>query len=219
MKTLRTYAALLALGLPLVAACADPQGALDDFETRYAADNPTAPPTDGGSCKPPAVAMASGDFIWVLSSKLSPMKPVVFLTHVTTTADTKAGAGYDLNLNITALETVPAGSTATPMTPTGSAVDVGPIPIGADGQFTEAFPQQTVPGNADPILPGSEIVSTITIDGTFCDPGDFMCGTVTGSATKPIPTSLDGSTFTFERITDETKYPAIEINCAKTVAP
>jgi hypothetical protein len=220
MKTLRTYAALLALGLPFVAACADPQGALDDFETRYAADNPATASACTTTCTPPSEAMASGDFLFVLSAKLSPKTPVVFLTHVTAVPSTMEGSPYDLDLNITALETVPKGSTATPMTPTGSAVDVGPFPVSTTGCFTEPFPVQTVPGNADPILPGQAIVSQITITGTFCDSTpNFMCGDVTGAATKPIATPLAGSTFTFERITDMSKYPAIEIDCAGTVVP
>ncbi|WP_433930133.1 hypothetical protein AB3662_39995 [Sorangium cellulosum] len=204
----------------LLAGCADPQGRYDDFETRDTAIREDQGSGEGGSdgeggsggggggsCLPEAGA-PDGDFFFSLSAYLSPRAPIVFLSKLTTEA---SDGGLSFSLSFQPLEA------ADRKTPTGEPFDVGPYEVSADGQFTAELPTIVVPGNANPIS-GSELEATITLTGALCAPADFVCGDVTGTATRPIALDLKGSTFAMERITDPSSYPAPVINCDRDPA-
>ena len=206
--------AVIGAGLSLVA-CADPDGAFEDFNKRYA-EIPLATSssgTGGGggapACEVPVAGEVDGDYIFALSAKIAKKKPVLFLTTLTTADD---NGTLTMSLHMQAL-------TATDRkTPIGDIIDIGPSPVEADGSFKIDFPTIQTPGAANPVS-GSLLESTVTIASSLCKPADFICGDVTGNLTKPLAIpDLTGSTFTMQRITDPAAYPDPVINCAKDPA-
>ncbi|XXX75301.1 hypothetical protein WMF30_47400 [Sorangium sp. So ce134] len=156
----------------------------------------------------PEAGAADGDFFFSLSAYLLPQAPIVFVASLTTEA---SDGGLSFSMTFQPLEA------ADRRTPTGPSVDVGPFELNEDGTFAAELPTIVVPGNANPIS-GSELEATITLSGTLCAPADFVCGDVTGTATRPVNLDLVGSTFAMERITDPSSYPASVINCKKDPA-
>ncbi|MCC6523610.1 MAG: hypothetical protein IT373_13215 [Polyangiaceae bacterium] len=177
--------------------------------------NPTTTSTgSGGGCNDvPTAGEVDGEFFFALSAFLNPQKPVVFDSTLTTT---QGANGLEYSLDLQPL----AASDRT--TPVGSVIHVGPLPVDADGTFDSALPELTVPGAANPITVGSDIVATITLHGELCGTADFICGPVTGNTTKPLPLNLasnPGSNFTMERVTTPGTYPEPpQINCAGALA-
>lgn len=220
-----TRTTLASAALPcaaLLIGCADPGGRFDDFEARDTTIRESQAGGDGGGddgtgggggrgggdgCLPEAGAV-DGDFFFNLSAYLLPQAPIVFLASLTTAA---SDGGLSFSMTFQALEV------ADRRTPTGSPADVGPYELSEDGTFTAELPTIVVPGNANPIS-GSELEATITLAGTLCAPADFVCGDVTGTASRPVELDLKGSTFAMERITDPSSYPAAVINCKKDPA-
>jgi hypothetical protein len=137
------------------------------------------------------------------------MNPLVFLAQVTTEA---MGDSIGLSMNLQALSAMDR------TTPVGDAASVGPYQVEADGRFVADMDPMTIVGEANPIT-GTEIVSDATLAGTLCEPGDFICGDVTGTAQASIMLNLEGSTFTMQKITDPEMYPEAVINCARDVSP
>ncbi|XXY54100.1 hypothetical protein WME91_23510 [Sorangium sp. So ce269] len=209
----------LASALPfasLLLGCADPEGRFNDFQARdttireeqaSGGGGSDGSGGGGGSCLPEAGA-PDGDFLFSLSAYLNPQAPIVFLSTLTSEA---RDGGLSISLSFQALEA------ADRKTPTGTAVDVGPYEVSADGQFIAELPTIVVPGNANPIS-GSELEATITLSGALCAPTDFVCGDVTGTVTRPLSLDLKGSTFAMQRITDPDSYPEPVINCDKKPA-
>jgi hypothetical protein len=203
--------ATLAVGL-LHAGCVDPDGSFNDFGARYNADNPPIMSScggdDAGVCHVPAAGAADGDYLFLLSPKISPKKPSAFLVHVTSTA---MGDGLDLMFNAQPLKA------SDRKTPTGTASDAGPYHVGKDGCYVAVLPDVTTPADADPLGLGP-VEALPTLTGRVCTPIGFFCGTVTGKILKPTPLSLDGSTFTLSLITDPNNYPPAYIDCDKNLA-
>ena len=208
----------LGLGWALVG-CPDPGGSFDDFTERknqidQATGTSTGTGTGGGApCVVPMAGEADGDFLFALSAKISPKKPVLFLATVTTPADASAGGGIDVGLVLQPLDA------ADRKTPVGAALDLGQYPVDAEGHFVAALPTLTVEGAANPIS-GSLLEATVTLTGSICAPADFVCGQVTGSVAQPIPINdLTGSTFAMSRIEDPNAYPPAIYKCDGTVSP
>jgi hypothetical protein len=208
----------LALGLVpcllLTAACADPEGAFDDFVARQTtASSSSSGGTGGGGggsgCTAPAVGELDGDHILVLSAKLSPKKPIVMSAKVTTADD---GGKTAVTMQLQPLDALDR------RTPVGAAIDVPVFPIEADGTFVLSVPSADVDGTANPITGNTlkGIAATLTGSG-MCSPFAFACGDVTGAIATP-PVKLEGSTFTLQPITDPATYPETYINCAQDLA-
>ncbi|HSO00070.1 MAG TPA: hypothetical protein VLS89_17375 [Candidatus Nanopelagicales bacterium] len=191
--------------------CADPEDELNDFVERrdQISTTGTTTTTDTGGCTVPAAGAIDGDYLLALSATLNPAKPILFLAQVTTSA---MGDGLGFSMNLQAL------TAADRSTPVGAATDVGPFQVNADGSFVADLPPLTVPNTANPIT-GSEIQADATMTGSLCDPAEFICGTVTGTAIASITLNLDGSTFTMEKVPTPGAYPEPpQINCAGTLA-
>lgn len=186
--------------------CADPEGDYEAFNERAAKVAGLEQPAGDCETPLPAPGEADGDFLMALSAKINPTKPIMFIARLTTAASA-TGEGLDLSMNIQPL------SAADRKTPVGTAVDVGPFPVGADAKFVADLPPLEVTGEANP-LTGSDIQADVALSGNLCSPGEFICGEVTGEAIASITVKLDGSTFTLQKINDPASYPDIVINCA-----
>jgi len=234
------------LAIALSSACADPEGAYDDFNDRYVANQAKLDASVSDSAGPDA---SSPDAIdqdgavddVVAADQATPEAAVCEALGATDVTDP-----YLFSLSAKLLPTSPILCVGTlkisqgasgpevsfeiqPLlvsdkkTPVGEPIVGGPFPIQADGSFVAEFGAITVAGAANPIS-GSDLETTVTLTGAagaMCKPADFICGDVSGTVSKPL-TSYDlsgGSRFTFQRITDPDTYPVAVIDCQGTQAP
>lgn len=229
-KHLLSSAKLLLLGsfIALLPSCADPEGAYEDFKDRYQATSgkldASSPETseastddgssEGGACVVPAQADVSGDYLFALSARLLPTKPILGIGTLTIS---QGANGPELSFSLQPLDAKDK------KTPVGTPIVGGPYPIQADGSFVADLGSIQVTGAANPIS-GSDLLTTATFTGgpgALCKPADFICGDVSGIVTKPL-TNYDlapGSKFTFQRITDPNAWPQAAIDCQGTKAP
>lgn len=207
--------ASLSLAVVALAGCPDPQGSFDAFGDRYDKINgggtttSTTSGNQGGGCAADP-GQLDGTFLFALSAKLSPKKPVLFSMALTTT---EGANGLSMHLAATPLDGMDH------MTPVDAEVDLGNTDVAADGTFVANLGTINVSGAANTITVGSPITAeNVVLTGSLCasDP-DFICGSVDGKVTAPIMYPLAGSTFTMQRIVDGT-IPAPVINCAKDPA-
>ncbi len=206
---------LAALGLvPAITGCPATETEFGNFIERYESINGSSSGTGGGGggqacAEVPAAGEADGDFLFALSAKLNPKKPVLFDTDLTT-ADGQNGLQFSL-----LLQPLDAKDRKTAV---GASSMVGPFDVAADGSFTAVFPPLSVDGAANG-LTGSDLVAEATISGNMCKPADFICGDITGWVTSPSMLPLDGSTFTMEKLSAPGAFPEPpKINCAKDEA-
>ncbi len=200
--------------LLVLSACADPQGAYDEFEARLANATTSSSGTGtgggggGAGCEVPAAGEVDGDFFVVLSASLTPKKPITMIAEITTS---EGGGGLEMAMNLQPL------LASDRRTPVGSSIDVPAFPVAEDGSYTAVAPAADIDGTANPISGNTLINVQATLMGTLCKPAEFLCGTVSGSVETPKVT-LDGSTFTMQPITDPSAYPPAYINCNKDLA-
>lgn len=209
----RTAGALALVGVVLGAsACVDTRQKLEDFQERYERTHEGGA-GEGGVCPPgfPEASALAGDFLFTVSPAFSPKTPIVFIAAVT--AESAAPEQLRFSFDLTPL------SAADRRTPVGGSIGRAETTSPA-GPFTLDFGQITVPGPADPIVPGAPIVATVTLTGELCGPDpatenvSFLCGDANGTVTQPAALDLAGSTWTARRITDPNALPEITINCA-----
>lgn len=189
--------------------CANPEGALSDFEARDKAIHPGSSSSggDAGACMMvPMPGAVKGDYFFSLAAKINPMKPIAMLATVDTPA-TGGGTGFQATLQpLSAMDQ---------KTPVGMPIPSTPVKVGTDGSFTLTAGTINVDGAANAISPGLPIsADAVELIGTLCDPGTFVCGTLNGMLTKPFSYDLDGSTWTMQKITDPMKYPTPILDCA-----
>lgn len=216
LSTLTLKRALTFSSIPALfalTACADPQGAYDEFEARVAEATTSSSGTGmggagGSGCELPAAGEIDGDFFVVLSASLTPKKPITMFAKITTS---EAGGALNMAMNLQPL------LASDRRTPVGASIDVPSFPVAADGSYTVAVPPADIDGAANPISGNTLINVQATLMGTVCKPAEFLCGTVSGSVETPKVT-LDGSNFTMQPITDPSAYPETYINCNKDLA-
>jgi len=149
------------------------------------------------------VGAADGERLLTLSTPLSPSAPVLFAATLTT-AD--GGGTFLFSLSLAPLAAADRETVVAPP------FDSGPFQVAAGGSFAASLPPLSVPGEANPIS-GTELeVTGAVLSGTLCAPADFICGDLTGDLTKPVTMSLQGSTFTLERVVGSYPEPP-RINC------
>ncbi len=209
------FGVLAAVGLlPVISGCPATEAEFNNFIDNYQSINASSSGSGGGggaqACAAvPAAGEADGDFLFALSAKLNPKKPVLFDTDLTT-QDGPNGLQFSL-----LLQPLDAKDRTSPV---GASTTVGPFDVNADGSFTAVFPPLSVDGAANG-LTGSDLVAEATIIGQLCAPADFICGDITGWVTSPSMLPLDGSTFTMERLSAPGTFPEPpKINCAKDEA-
>ncbi len=169
--------------------------------------------TGGGSgCSPPSVGAIDGSYYFALATTMDDTKPVVFAADVTTESGAAGTATRwvlhpllwsDRKTEVDApIELPPQGDSA--------------IELGADGAFSAHLLPAEIPGDANPFS-HSAITVDVTLKGSLCGAGTFFCGTASGNVTKPVPISLDGSTWTLEKTAGTFPEPP-KINCAMELA-
>ncbi len=148
-------AALLALG------CADPDGVMDDFAARYAQAHPDGGSSagDGGACEAPTAEQLSGDYLLTISPGFSPKTPILLLGRL----DAEASGSDQLAVDMTLTPL----SAADRSTPVGDALPVIALKL-PTGAFSADLGELHLPGDSDPVLPGSAIVGTVLLNGTLC---------------------------------------------------
>jgi hypothetical protein len=176
-------ALLVALAL---ASCADASGRFQAFEERrgglegQAGTNPSAGATGSGGepgCAPPAPDVVSGVALLALETSMAPGIAMLFLGQIETP---ELDGATSVEYSYKALDATDR------RTQVGEPLVVGPYPIGQDGAFNAPTGKSALPGRANPILPGVEIVSDLTLHGTICGVETFYCGTVTGTVYSPL---------------------------------
>ena len=124
---------LFVLSLAGITGCPDPQGSFDDFGKRYDKINSTTSSSTGGggmpACSAPAPGVMDGDWLFALTTKLGPTKPLVFKMTVTT-AD-NAGM-LSVSWKATPL------SYMDQMTPVGAEINLASFDVAPDGTFVAA---------------------------------------------------------------------------------
>lgn len=203
-----------------LAGCPDPAGAFEEFGDRYDEINPpttTTTSTGPETCPLPEAGAADGQYLFSLSSNLSPGTPFTLLATLTSTA---SGDGLSVDLLMQPL------SKTDRKTPTGSALPAFTgLAVAADGSFEWDLGEVTFPGTANPIS-DSEVVATVQLQGSLCDSepaasgshAGFICGTATGLVTKPLTDfDLAGSNFTMQLV-EGGVIPDALINCNKGAA-
>lgn len=220
MPALRASALALCTGMLLATAsgCADPQGEFDKFSERWdringdAAAQPDVEEVDAGPCPAAEPSDVAPYYYVALSAMLANKKPIMFLGTLT-------WDGTSLGMTFQPL------SADDHKTPAGDPITGGPFTVNEDGSFDADMGAIAVTGAANPIS-GSDIETLAVLHGEagrFCKPLDFICGTVTGTISKPDylnGASLDGSFFTMTRMPDATTFPEgkVKIDCEGNLA-
>lgn len=168
---------VLAVG-SLGAACADAPDRYREFARRAAQtgfDGGSSPPD--GTCAPPPPGTIQGLALLAVENSLGPGLPVLFFGELRTpelAGKTHVVFDYrplDARDRVTGL---------------GDPLQVGPFAIEPDGAFIAAMPKQTLPGEANPILPGVPVTSELELRASICGVSEFYCGTVGGRTESPI---------------------------------
>ncbi len=185
--------AALALAALLLGGCADPRASYEDFVERYEMREAGVEDADSGACTPPPPNSISGRALMAVGTTVSPGHPILFLGEVTTPqVDDKTAVLFRYH-------PLDASDRRTEV---GEELELGPFAIEADGTFHADTGEDTLPGEANALLPGVPITSALTLDGTLCGVTDFYCGTVGGYATFPVMGPIDG-TFGLELVPED----------------
>jgi hypothetical protein len=163
----------------------------------------------------------TGDYLFVVSIKVLPKAPVVFLAQISAE---RVDDLLVLKLRHKALDKTDRVTPVSWWGPwqTGT--------IDAEGRFESETIAARIPAESNSIS-GQDADAEIMLHGLLSDSVDvgtldgaveFVCGTVTGQILRPIPIdSLTGSTFTATRIPDvddPSTYPEVVINCDRDPA-
>jgi hypothetical protein len=188
MRLSPAFLVALAVALAL-AGCADASGRFQAFEDRRGAlDGQGGTASVAGAtgssgsagelgCVPPAPDVVSGLALLALETSMTPGIAMLFLGQIETP---ELDGATSVKYSYRALDATDR------QTQVGEPLVVGPYPIGEDGSFNAPTGKSTLAGRANPILPGVEIVSDLTLHGTICGVDTFYCGTVTGTVYSPL---------------------------------
>lgn len=161
----------------------------------------------GGSagCIIPAPTDLLDDYFVTMSLLLAPNSPLL------------ATASLELDPATNALTATLQPLDAANLTPVGTPLTgQSTSPVSPDGSFEVVFGTVTVPGEANSIS-GSEIETTLVLQGdsgSLCTPVEVFCGDMSGEMSKPMAgVNLEGSTFSFQRITDPGNLPPPLLEC------
>ena len=162
--------------------CADARGRFQDFQNRLAADA-GATPDSGTACSPPAPNSVEGPALLAIDTSLTAGHPILFLG----TIDTPPLAGTTaVHFSYRALDSLDR------RTRVGDSLEVGPFAL-VDGVLVAPVPESTLDGDANPILHGVPITSTMTLTGQICGVAPFYCGTLSGSTSGLLSGPFSGT--------------------------
>jgi hypothetical protein len=173
------------LTLVLLAGCVNPAERFERFERRAEERRSDAGNADApGACEPPAPNSVAGPALFALETSIGPGKPVLFFGEISTPEHEGRTHVYYAYRALNARDRA---------TLVGDELSVGPFPLGAEGKFSVNIPEDTLPGEANAILPGVPITSSLMLSGRICGEQPFYCGDVSGRATSPLLADLSGS--------------------------
>lgn len=164
---------LAVVALTGLTGCPDPTKAFDDFVRRQESLDLSAAMPDGGG----TLADISGRFLFSVRTTLAPTKPLQLIGDVTFTQSAMGGS-VDLELQ-------PLSHPARMLTGTKQASRNNPV--AADGSLVITANGLMVPGDANPIIVGSDISADLVITGVirssnrFC--GERLTGVVRAAST------------------------------------
>jgi hypothetical protein len=208
------------LGLSLVGCEAENASSGEDAVVDAGSDD--ARGDAGGAAHALTPEQLSGDYFFVVSTKLLPKAPAVFLAQI------KAERAGDHILMRLRQQPLSKSDHATPVALWGP-WDSGTVD--EQGHFVSTTIEARIPAEANPIT-GFDTDAKIALDGQLSEafdlaalagPVQFMCGHITGSILRPIAVDdLSGSTYTATRIADiddPSTYPKdVRINCQGDLA-
>src|SRR4030095_12660919 len=142
---------------------------------------------DGGPCAVPKPGEGQGDFLVAVSSSLAPTSPILYEGSITTPA-ADSGSGTAIFLRMAPLV---AADRKTRLDQYEK--PLGPFAIATDGSLSVAFPRDTIPGEANPIIPNTPAESEATLSGFVCGVQDFYCGTLEGHVYSPVDSAITGT--------------------------
>ncbi|MEZ4219354.1 MAG: hypothetical protein R3B13_00405 [Polyangiaceae bacterium] len=220
MRGLTIFTGFIASAIVFVG-CVDPEGDYSDFTDRYnsingqggAAGGGGQGGADAGPCTVPKAGELDGEYFFALAastnkSKVSPKKPIALLTTVTSKDN---GGALQMEWNMQPLKwedrTTPIGD------PIKLVADVA-----ADGTFDIDPAPLDLVGEANPLSHSPLTADISSLAGKVCDLDGFYCGTIDGDVSKPIPLSIDGSTWTMVKVTGGSYPEPPTINCKKDLA-
>ncbi|HTJ45901.1 MAG TPA: hypothetical protein VL463_27545 [Kofleriaceae bacterium] len=184
LKALSTVLAVTAL-----VGCIDAKKSFDDYESRVVDGNtslPDHPMVD-------KVPDATGHFLFGVHVKAAgPTSKPIQLVGDYVVVDNGDGTAK-LSYNASALRTADRQISTENTAPQFMAAD---MPVAKDGTFETALKGQ-LPGDANPVSPGTPIDADATLHGVVMSK-DLICGTLTGTALV----DLTGSTWAAIRIKD-----------------
>ena len=186
LKALSTVALSAAL-----VGCVDARKSYDDFESRIVDGNTSQPDRPNLTNIPDC----TGHFLLAVHAAAGgdSSNPLLFVADYTLTANADGTA--NLSYSASALtEMSPHVVSAGP--PPGPQFGSNDMKVALDGTFTAPL-QGTLPGDANPISPGTIVSTSNGEKHGLIVSTDLICGTLTGTA-GPLP--LDGSTFAAIRI-------------------
>lgn len=183
---MRSRTTPLIAALALLAGCVDPAERFEEFGRRAAARRADAGTSDAaaGDCAPPAPESIQGPALLALETTIGPGAPVLFYGEIATPGIAGETHVYYEYHALDARDR---------RTLVGERLSVGPFELAEDGAFSVFIPEDTLPGEANAILPGVPITSSLTLSGKICGVRSFYCGAVTGNATSPVIAELSGS--------------------------
>ncbi len=205
---------LLAFGV-LATGCIEPKDDLDDFlkrgeETGLFKDiedlnefECLAPPT--GECVRTEGTMRQ--FLFTFAASIDPTKPILLIGTVAVT-----GGGATMDVTFQQLS-------ATTRTPVGAPLAYNGIAVQPNGCFDSGLQSTPIDGAANPIIADTPLdVEVRLVGGPVCDDVEFACGVLSGTVLG-LGISLDGSTFTAQRINDPNVLPTPVADCDGTPIP
>jgi hypothetical protein len=156
--------------------------------------------SSGAGC--PSALWLSGTHLLTVSVKLNPQKAFALNANIEVTEGPSSLNGSMALQPLSAMDQ---------QTPVCAPLSFENLPVSADGSFVWNLGQVSICGEANPIS-GSELVTTLILEGAFCSAPHFACGNVSGIVTAPLPDfDLTGSTFTLQKYPSQ--IPAPLINC------
>lgn len=93
-----------------------------------------------------------------------------------------------------------------------------PFDPSANGTFNIDLPEFDIPAEANPISGSAMSVDLTSFRGTLCGTQGEHCGQADGDVTKPIPLSLNGSTWFMTKATGVFPNPS-KIDCQGNMSP
>lgn len=174
----------------VLAACPDTGARLDEFNER---SEPYRVEAVAGECT--GVADLTGDYMLAILTTVDPSPILMFAG-----AEVDTGANT-ITISMTPLTTDDRTLVGDTFTATSDLDDVG--------AFVLDFGEITVPGEANPIIPGVPATAEITLVGCTSTV-DSTCGAVEGRVTSPAEVPLDGSSFGVVPVAPEEDLTEVE---------